>query len=96
MFKTLCISILLFTFTMPATAEVLLLQAIHQEPPNSPQGLLRPKRGEKMSTVESRFGKPKAVKGPVGQPPITRWDYDKFSVVFEYDTVLDTVVHRPR
>ena len=47
-----------------------------------------------MPAVEARFGKPDSVQGPVGEPPITRWDYPRFSVFFEYDTVLDTVIHR--
>jgi hypothetical protein len=28
----------------------------------------------------------------VGAPPITRWDYNGFSVVFEKDRVIDSVV----
>lgn len=94
MHKVLSVSIFLATLSLPASAEVLLLDAISQEPPNSDQGLLRPQPGQKMPSVESRFGKPESVNGPVGEPPITRWDYPRFSVFFEYDTVLDTVVHR--
>jgi hypothetical protein len=30
----------------------------------------------------------------VGDPPITRWDYDGWSVYFEYDLVLFTVLHK--
>jgi hypothetical protein len=34
---------------------------------------------------------------PVGQPPITRWDYREFSVYFEYDHVINSVRHhQPR
>lgn len=29
----------------------------------------------------------------VGQPPITRWDYRSFSVYFEYDHVINSVLH---
>ena len=28
----------------------------------------------------------------VGQPPITRWDYNGFAVFFEHDRVIDAVV----
>ena len=57
----------------------------------------RPKRGSTMSEVEKRFGAPVARHATVGgnlphQPPITRWDYNAFSVVFERDRVVDTVV----
>ncbi len=93
-FKALSVSSLLLALALPASAEVLLIDAIGQEPPNNEQGLLRPQRGEKMPAVEARFGKPDSVQGPVGEPPITRWDYPRFSVFFEYDTVLDTVIHR--
>jgi hypothetical protein len=56
-----------------------------------------PKRGSTMTQVEARFGAP-AEKHPAvsdpgrpGQPPITRWDYNGFSVFFERDRVIDSV-----
>ena len=81
-------------------AEVLLLDAVQQEPANAPGGLPRPTRGMTMAAVEARFGAPERRHPPVGtpgsrtQPPITRWDYPRFSVFFENDRVLNTVVHR--
>jgi hypothetical protein len=30
----------------------------------------------------------------VGDPPITQWVYDRWSVYFEYDKVLFTVLHK--
>ncbi len=50
-----------------------------------------PTRGMKMDQVLAKFGEPKARKGPVGDPPITTWEYGDFNVYFEYDTVLHTV-----
>lgn len=50
-----------------------------------------PSRGISMATVEQRFGAPKARHAAVGQPPITRWDYDGFSVYFEYSHVVHAV-----
>ena len=55
-----------------------------------------PKRGSTMSEVEKRFGAPVTRHPAVGgssphQPPITRWDYNGFSVFFERDRVVDTV-----
>ncbi len=91
MFRTLALMLALLTCGA-AAADTLLIEAIAKAPPNSPQGLLRPRGGETMSQVEARFGKPKAVKGPVGDPPITRWDYPKFSVFFEHDRVIHSVV----
>jgi hypothetical protein len=51
-----------------------------------------PTRGMSMSGVEQRFGAPETRSAAVGQPPITRWDYPGFSVYFERDRVLHTVV----
>lgn len=78
----------------PVQAEVLLIDAISQEPANSSNGLARPVNGESMQAVEARFGKPQATHGPVGDPAITRWDYPGYSVYFEFDRVLTSVVHR--
>ena len=56
-----------------------------------------PKRGLTMDEVERQFGAPVARHPAVGgasaqQPPITRWDYGTFSVVFERDRVIDSVI----
>jgi hypothetical protein len=57
-----------------------------------------PKRGSTMSQVEQHFGAPVerhptvSDPGRPGQPPITRWDYTGFSVFFERDKVIDSVV----
>jgi hypothetical protein len=56
--------------------------------------LLRPSPGDDMQKVEARFGKPESTYGPVGEPPISRWNYADYSVYFEYDKVLTSVVHR--
>lgn len=45
-------------------------------------------RGKSQSAVEAKYGAPNSVAGPVGDPPITRWFYDEFTVVFEYDHVV--------
>lgn len=54
----------------------------------------RPARGMSMRAVEQRFGTPASRHPTVGQPPITRWDYDGFSVFFEHDKVIHAVVTR--
>ena len=56
----------------------------------------RPRRGVTMADVEKRFGQPVTRHPTVGgaapaQPPITRWDYKDFTVVFERDRVVDSV-----
>ena len=58
--------------------------------------LERPKRGLTMDEVEKHFGAPVNRRPAVGgaspqQPPITRWDYNGFAVIFERDRVVDAV-----
>ncbi len=54
----------------------------------------RPERGSSMEQVLANYGKPEHKSTPVGKPPITRWDYPKFSVYFENDHVIHSVVKR--
>jgi hypothetical protein len=59
--------------------------------------LERPKRGLTMDEVEKHFGAPLTRHPAVGggsphTPPITRWDYSGFSVFFEGDRVIHSVV----
>ncbi|HEY0768570.1 MAG TPA: hypothetical protein VGD47_11485 [Steroidobacteraceae bacterium] len=51
----------------------------------------RPKGGSTMGQVEKRFGAPLTRHPTVGQPPITRWDYNGFAVFFEHDRVIHAV-----
>lgn len=56
-----------------------------------------PSKGISMAEVEKQFGTPRAKQPTVGgdspkHPPITRWDYDGFVVIFEKDRVVDAVV----
>jgi hypothetical protein len=55
-----------------------------------------PKRGLTMDEVEKHFGAPLNRHPAVGgasaqQPPIIRWDYSGFAVIFERDRVIDAV-----
>jgi hypothetical protein len=54
----------------------------------------RPTRGMTQASVQSKFGSPSAVKAPVGDPPITRWEYSNFIVYFEHDKVIHAVLKR--
>ena len=51
-----------------------------------------PPRGMTKSRVLARYGKPVSQSGPVGQPPISRWDYPDYRLYFEYDHVLHAVI----
>ncbi|MDZ7748610.1 MAG: hypothetical protein U5K43_07045 [Halofilum sp. (in: g-proteobacteria)] len=55
-----------------------------------------PERGRTMQAVRARLGDPRQVVGPVGEPPITRWVYDEFTVYFEHERVLHSVKRRER
>jgi hypothetical protein len=85
---------LLIACAMPAQGDTLLVDAVTEAPPNSMEGVPRPLRGTSMADVRAGFGEPGGVKDPVGDPPITRWIYPGYTVYFEYDRVIDAVVHR--
>ncbi|MGV6827560.1 MAG: hypothetical protein ACWA5Q_11350 [bacterium] len=76
------------------TADTLMVDAISQDPPNTESGLMRPKNGMTMDEVKKSSGENFSANGPVGDPPITSWTYDRFTVYFEYDRVITSVVHR--
>ena len=52
-----------------------------------------PQLGESKRSVLERFGLADEEHPAVGHPPITRWDYRSFSVYFEYDHVINSVLH---
>ncbi len=51
----------------------------------------KPTRGMTQQRVVAEYGSPSSRQGPVGSPPITRWDYPGFAVYFEYDRVIHAV-----
>jgi len=75
--------------TVPAFAEIL---AIDGQVAIKPAGIETPIRGSTMSAVEQKFGAPANKSSAVGNPPITKWFYPNFVVVFENDKVLHAVV----
>jgi hypothetical protein len=77
-----------------AAADTLVVEAVAKGPENSAAGLVRPKSGVSMAQVEQKFGAPATQIPQVGDPPITRWVYDHFTVYFENDRVIHSVVHR--
>lgn len=53
-----------------------------------------PGRGMSMEKVEEKFGPPIEKVEPVGTPPISRWIYHSFTVYFESDRVIHSVVNK--
>lgn len=72
-----------------ANAEELLIEAIEKE-----GQMQRPERGMTMERVRDAFGEPQSRKAAVGEPPITRWQYDAFTVYFEHNRVIHAVARR--
>ncbi len=72
----------------PAEADTLLIEGVTAAGPTASE---RPARGTSMARVESLFGAPARREGPVGQPPITRWEYPAFIVFFEHSHVIHAV-----
>ena len=69
-------------------ADVLLIEEVRQA-----ERMELPKNGQNKADVEAKFGTPVAKNDAVGDPPISSWKYDTYSVYFEYDLVLSTVLH---
>lgn len=80
---------LMFAFGMAANAETVSMDGIN---PAANDG--RPARGMSQSGVQSKFGSPVNTRAAVGDPPITRWEYQDFIVYFEYDKVIHSVNKR--
>jgi len=72
-------------------ADVLLIEEVRQA------GQMNvPDNGLTMADVQSKFGEPVKKYAAVGDPPITRWEYQAWSVYFENDVVLFTVLHKDK
>jgi hypothetical protein len=76
-------------FSTVSIADVLIIDRIEQE-----KSFNLPSRGQTMSQVIAKFGEPNHRKSAIGDPPITEWKYDKFSVYFEHKWVIDSVVYK--
>ena len=79
---------------MSAQAEQLALPASPQ--PVTAISASLPGKGESMQAVSRQFGEPRQRHAAAGgdspqHPPITRWDYEGFSVFFENQHVIHAV-----
>ena len=67
--------------------------SIINQPENSTSGLLRPERGMQKLQVETNFGSPLRINPAIGEPPISSWVYEKYTVYFESEYVIHSAVH---
>lgn len=84
---TLLMSLSLLCFN--SSADRLLIDIVRNAPEIS-----KPSKGMTKTQVEKTFGKPIVAHAPVGKPPISNWEYDKFTVYFEYNHVIHAVINR--
>ena len=87
-----CRSVLLLltlalTVSGPASADVLLIDGIQSAP-----AIQTPRNGLSMAQVRQQFGEPAQEVPAVGEPPISRWEYTGYTVYFENDLVLHSVI----
>ena len=86
---------LALVFASPLSlADTLVIPSFNNQPSDPGQGVPRPSRGMSMAQVREQFGEPLQVWGPVGNPPITRWVYNRFVVHFEGEYVIHTVIKK--
>lgn len=80
---------LLLMHSGPALADVLLVDSIQSAPQ-----IQTPRNGLTMAQVRQQYGNPASEIPAVGEPPISRWEYNGYSVFFENDLALHTVIHQ--
>lgn len=85
----LLIAAIALTFT--ASADVLLMDRVEAK-----QGVDVPSKSATMNQVRSQFGDPMQEFAAVGNPPITRWEYENFVVYFEHQHVITSVLKKSK
>ncbi|WP_223788408.1 hypothetical protein [Marinicella meishanensis] len=78
-------------FSLSAQADVLLIDRVAAK-----SGVDVPQKSATMNQVRAAYGDPMAESAPVGEPPITRWEYADFVVYFEHQHVITTVLKKNR
>lgn len=83
--------------TQHVIAEVLKIPVGSQPPASAAINTTQlPDKGQLMDEVLRKFGEPEQRITPVGNPPITKWEYPDFTVYFEYEHVIHTVIRFTR
>jgi hypothetical protein len=85
------VSIALLLQSASLLADTLVVEKLRSDAANQ---AARPDRGLSMQQVAARFGEPSARMSAIGEPAISRWIYDAYTVYFEGDRVIHAVVRR--
>lgn len=85
-----------FSVASPLQAETLEMPAASPTATEAPgYSVNLPGRGMTMERVEEKFGPPMEKLPEVGDPPIIRWIYPSYTVYFEYQYVINSVLNVP-
>jgi len=57
------------------------------------QAMSRPYKGMERQDVLSSYGNPLRQTSAIGEPPISNWEFSEFTVYFEYNHVIHSVLH---
>ena len=74
-------------------AETVEMPAESAAPESSGYSITMPGRGMNMTQVEEKFGPPLHKLPEVGDPPIIRWVYPNYTVYFEYQFVINSILN---
>lgn len=78
----------------PVQAEVLRIPLGQQNA--KLQQIDKPTLGMTKASVLAQYGEPQQRYAAVGEPPISRWQYSEFTVYFESNVVMHSVVQHRR
>lgn len=78
----------------PVLAEQLQMPESDRAMSQQPLPVEMPEKGMSMEQVKQKYGQPNDTLPAVGDPPITRWIYDGYTVYFEYSHVIHSVTNR--
>ncbi len=89
------LAILLLSCAALADAEIIRVPIAQQG--SDIDHIARPAKGASKASVLQQFGEPQQRNAARGEPPISSWKYPEFSVYFEYEHVIHSVlIHRPK
>ncbi len=89
--KTIQSTVIMLLISFSIHADVLLIERVEAK-----QAMAVPQKSTTMNQVRNQFGDPISESAAVGEPPITRWEYDTFLVYFEHQHVITSVLKKSK